>query len=131
MRCVRLCVAAHDTPAAASDSRQSPRMLRRKSSFFIDFVFEFDFTSQIFDLPGQLVDLDDQLLLQHLPVGLLPAQGHILLQNLIVLFAQQVDRPLHLGQKIVVALAAADGPRGRGTQKTARQRIGEQIAQPG
>lgn len=76
--------------------------------------------TQALDFAGQPVDLHVELLLQNSPVGLFAAQGDVFLQHQVVLLAQQVDRALHLGQKVVVALAAADGPRYYSAEESAR-----------
>ena len=54
-------------------------------------------------------------------------RGDVLLQYVVVLFAQQVDRALHVGQHVVAALAAADQPGDGSGQKAARQGIGQQV----
>ena len=105
--CVVVRVVAHPAAVRSSSGSSTGRFFRRGG--FIGFFLGFA----------------EQFLLGDQPVGFFPAQGDVLLQYVVVLFAQQVDRALHVGQHVVAALAAADQPGDGSGQEAARQGIGQ------
>ena len=110
--CVVVRVVAHPAAVRSSSGSSTGRFFRRGGfiGFFLGFAVEV---------------FAEQFLLGDQPVGFFPAQGDVLLQYVVVLFAQQVDRALHVGQHVVAALAAADQPGDGSGQKAARQGIGQ------
>lgn len=118
-------VVAHPAAVRSSSGSSTGRFFRRGGfiGFFLGFAVEV--FAEPFDFAGQFVDFAEQFLLGDQPVGFFPAQGDVLLQYVVVLFAQQVDRALHVGQHVVAALAAADQPGDGSGQKAARQGIGQ------
>lgn len=125
--CVVVRVVAHPAAVRSSSGSSTGRFFRRGG--FIGFFggFAVEVFAEPFDFAGQFVDFAEQFLLGDQPVGFFPAQGDVLLQYVVVLFAQQVDRALHVGQHVVAALAAADQPGDGSGQKAARQGIGQQV----
>lgn len=125
--CVVVRVVAHPAAVRSSSGSSTGRFFRRGGfiGFFLGFAVEV--FAEPFDFAGEFVDFAEQFLLGDQPVGLFPAQGDVLLQYVVVLFAQQVDRALHVGQHVVAALAAADQPGDGSGQEAARQGIGQQV----
>lgn len=125
--CVVARVVAHPAAVRSSSGSSTGRFFRRGGfiGFFLGFAVEV--FAEPFDFAGQFVDFVEQFLLGDQPVGFFPAQGDVLLQYVVVLFAQQVDRALHVGQHVVAALAAADQPGDGSGQEAARQSIGQQV----
>ena len=123
--CVVVRVVAHPAAVRSSSGSSTGRFFRRGGfiGFFLGFAVEV--FAEPFDFAGEFVDFAEQFLLGDQPVGFFPAQGDVLLQYVVVFFAQQVDRALHVGQHVGAALAAADQPGDGSGQEAARQGIGQ------
>jgi hypothetical protein len=86
-----------------------------------------DGLAESLDLLGQPVDAYKHLLLVGLEVDVLPAQLDVLLEDLLVLSREQVDRTLQFLEEIVVLFAAREDPGEYAAEESPGKCEGEQL----